>query len=331
MWADVELLFERTRSRGQEAVTKKFSRWLRNAWSVFHHQPFRLHLYGIMFIQPCAYICYADHGCAVYSEPLHFVDNPHHTQSLTSFLAGFIANPGRRGRDPTVKTGDTVYIHHAGKTWAELPNGRLCYRPCLVGRNIRVVEVKEQDTQFRECRKVMKSTWEEKLPPASSPPSEVEVLKILLEANVRGLPQPYFLESAIVRDGGLEVETRGFPENCEVALVATTNLMARMQSSYVASNTSKPLAPGANVDDPLLPRAKDQRQGFNQPLEVRRWLARILMSYCVPLREAMRTRGPEDLIRIIRDAMIVYYEAYKLPESGFIHGGKYFMNVLYSG
>jgi hypothetical protein len=55
------------------------------------------------------------------------------------------------------------------------------------------------------------------------------------------------------------------------------------------------------------------------------------MSYCVPLKEAMRTRGPESLMRIIRDAMIVYYEAYKLPESGFIHGGKYFMNVLCSG
>jgi hypothetical protein len=38
----------------------------------------------------------------------------------------------------------------------------------------------------------------------------------------------------------------------------------------------------------------------------------------------MRNHGPESLMRTIRDAMIVYYEAYKLPESGFIHGGKYF-------
>ena len=51
------------------------------------------------------------------------------------------------------------------------------------------------------------------------------------------------------------------------------------------------------------------------------------MSYCVPLKEAMRSRGPEELMRIIRDAMIVYYEAYKLPESGFIQGGKHFINV----
>jgi hypothetical protein len=177
---------------------------------------------------------------------------------------------------------------------------------------------------------VMKSTWEEKLPPASSPPSEVEVLNIFLKANVRGLPQPYVLESAIVRDDdNLEVETRSFPENCEVALLASTaNLMAKMQKSYVSNHTSKSLAPGANVGDPLLRRIKVQRQQFNEPLKVRRRLTRILMSYCVPLKEAMRTRDPESLMRIIRDAMIVYYEAYKLPESGFIHGGKYFVNVF---
>src|SRR2546421_12787043 len=104
---------------------------------------------------------------------------------------------------------------------------------------------------------VMKSTWEEKLPPASSPPSEVEVLKIL-KANVRGLPQPYELESAIVRDDdNLEIETRSFPENCEIALPASTEkLMKKMRESYVSSQTSKTLAPGANVGDPLLPRAK---------------------------------------------------------------------------
>ena len=63
----------------------------------------------------------------------------------------------------------------------------------------------------------MKSTWEERIPPASSPPSEVEVLKILLKANVRGLPMPYHLDSAVVRDNGdLEMETRSFPESCEL-------------------------------------------------------------------------------------------------------------------
>ena len=55
------------------------------------------------------------------------------------------------------------------------------------------------------------------------------------------------------------------------------------------------------------------------------------MSYCAPLKEEMRDGGPQSLMRTIRDAMIVYYEAYKLPESGFIHGGKYFINVLCFG
>ena len=36
IWADVELLFEHTRS-GKEAVTLKFLQWLRGAWSVFYN------------------------------------------------------------------------------------------------------------------------------------------------------------------------------------------------------------------------------------------------------------------------------------------------------
>src|SRR2546423_8734999 len=172
-WPNVELLFEHTRS--EEAVTKKFSQWLHGAWSVFHHQPFRRHLYGIMFIQPYAYVGYADHGCAVYSEPLDFVKNNQHTQFLIDFLTGFIANPERRGRDPTVTVEadeiDMVHIRHAETTWAELPKNPLCYRPCLIGRNIRVALVQDQGAKFPKNKMVMKSTWEEKFPPASSPPS----------------------------------------------------------------------------------------------------------------------------------------------------------------
>src|SRR2546429_3111241 len=107
--------------------------------------------------------------------------------------------------------------------------------------------------------------------------------------------------------------------------------MEKMQETYVSNHTSKSMALGANTGDPLLHRVQIQRRQFNEPLEVRRRLTRVLMSYCVPLKEAMRARPPESLMRAIRDAMIVYYEAYKLPESGFIHGGKYFLNVLCSG
>jgi hypothetical protein len=114
-------------------------------------------------------------------------------------------------------------------------------------------------------------------------------------------------------------------------IVNQLGITTEMQTSYFSNHTSKPLAPGANIDDPFLHRVKIQKQQFNEPLEVGRRLTRVLMSYCVPLKEAMRTRGPRSLMRIIRDAMIVYYEAYKLPESGFIHGGKYFMNAMCSG
>jgi hypothetical protein len=258
-WANVELLFEHTRS--QDKVAMKFPQWLHGAWSVFHHQPFRRHLYGIIFTKPRAYVCYADHGCAVYSEPLDFVKNNRHTQILVDFLTGFIANSEHRGKDPTVEKEDRVYIRHAGTTWAELPQNPLCYHPCLVGRNIRVALVQDQNAEFPEGRMVMKSTWEEKLPLASSPPSEVEVLEILVKANVRGLPRPHKLESAIVRDGvsNLEVETRSFPENCEVALSASNeDVMEKMQESYyyVSENTSKTLAPGASIADPFLRRAR---------------------------------------------------------------------------
>jgi hypothetical protein len=165
---------------------------------------------------------------------------------------------------------------------------------------------------------VMKSTWEEKLPPESSPPSEVEVLERLLKANVRGLPKPYSLESAIVKDDGdLEVQTSDFPEDCEVALPAATKKpFEKTRESYTSHHTSKPLAPSADVNEPYLERVLPRR------------LTRVLMSYCVPLKEAMRDDGPKSLMRIIRDAMIVYYEAYKLPESGFIHGGKHFINLF---
>lgn len=331
-WADTQLLFEHTDS--QESATAKFLQWLRNAWSVFYHQPFRRHLYGIMFLKPHAYICYADHGCAVYSEPLHFVDNNEHTRYLTDFLSDFIANPECRGKDPKVKEeGNNVYIHHAGKMWLELPEGLLWYRPCLIGRHIRVALIEPQAVEFSEPRVVMKSTWEEKLALDSSPPPEAEVLDILLKAEVRGLPQVYELEHAIVRDdNNSSVETSGFPENCKVALPASTEkLMKKMQNGFVSSQTSKYwVSTEGPAVEPFAPKLKVRRKGFNETLEIRRRLTRIIMSYCQPLKDAMRNAGPKSLIRTIRDAMIVYYEAYKRPQHGFIHGGKRFMNDIVS-
>src|SRR5205814_5908583 len=115
-------------------------------------------------------------------EPLYFAENIQHTQFLIEFLSAFIANPECRGQDPTVrKANNEVYIRHAGKTWLELPNNLLWHRPCIIGRNIRVAMVEHQGTRFPERRVVMKSTWEEILPPESSPPPEAEVLKILLK------------------------------------------------------------------------------------------------------------------------------------------------------
>ena len=138
------------------------------------------------------------------------------------------------------------------------------------------------------------------------------------------------LDDAKIRDDtNLEVETRRFPENCNVAFPALTgNLMAKFQSGFASSHTSKSRDLGSIKCLDSLGRVKVQRQKFNEPLDVRRRLTRITMSYCTPLKEAMRNENAKSLMRTIRDAMIVYYEAYKRPESGFIQGGKHFMIVF---
>ena len=83
----------------------------------------------------------------------------------------------------------------------------------------------------------------------------MDVLKILLEAKVRGLPMPYHLESAVVGDNGdLEMETRSFPENCEVALqAANTKQMEKMETGFASS--PKHVTGGARIE----------RQDFNKP------------------------------------------------------------------
>jgi Fungal protein kinase len=325
-WTDVELLFKHAES--SKAVSVKFLQWLRNAWSVFYHQPFRRYLYGIMFIKPCAYICYADHGGAMYSEPLCFVNNGKHTQFLIDFLSGFIANPEHRGRDPTVEK--KVYIQHVGKRWFKLPQGLLWYRPSLVGRHIGVALVKPEEGEFPDRRVVRKSTRKEKTPPKSSPPPEAEVLSILLNSKLRGLPVVYDPDYAIVRDdSNLEVETSSFPKNFEVAIPASTGrYLELLDTDCDSGNTSMYGVASRGVFNRFfVPQLQSRRQTLNEPLEVYRRLSHIVMPYCEPLKCAMRGKGPKQLMRIIRDTMIVYYEAYK---HGFIHGGKRFLNNLYT-
>jgi hypothetical protein len=322
----VELLFEHTQS-SIEKITEKFLQWLRGAWNAFYHQPFRRHLYGILFLKPYALICYADHGYARYSEPLDFMKNPQHTQFLMDFLADSIAEPEHRGRDPTVtvdpKEGRT-FIQHAELKWAEVSEGLLCYRPSLVGRNIRVARVELVDSPDNEW--VMKNAWEEKLQRPSPPPEE-KILRILDEANVRGLPQLHELcRSTGEGDGNVEVETREFPENCENSLAALEGKsMKKTQALFISGHTSQSMpssAPTGVADERLLGRFQLQRRHFNECIGVRRRLTRVILSYCQPLRQAMHNSGPKELMRTIRDAMIVYYEAYKRPEHGFLHGGK---------
>ncbi|KIX09839.1 uncharacterized protein Z518_00920 [Rhinocladiella mackenziei CBS 650.93] len=272
--ADVELVFEHTQSPIQKA-SEKFLQWLRSAWNVFYHQPFRHYLYGILFLKSYALITYVDHGSAGYSEPLDFVKKPEHTQFLADFLADFIAEPEHRGRDPHVtahQQDGSIFIEYAGITWTEVPDSLLCYRPCVFGRHLRVTRVHPADSPNDKW--VMKDAWEEKVEHPSPPPEE-EVISILVEANVRGIPQLH-------------------------------------------ESTSRE----------LLQQAKEKRKLFNECTDMRRRRARLIISYCQPLKEAMRNARPKELMRTIRDAMIVYYEAYKRPEHGFLHGDISIENIM---
>ncbi|RMZ85508.1 hypothetical protein DV736_g6573, partial [Chaetothyriales sp. CBS 134916] len=315
LWENISLLIEHSQISVKDA-SKKFLQWMRNAWNVFHHQPFRRHLYGILFLQPHALICYADHGFAGYSEPLDFSANSEHNNYLMDFLHNFIAHPEHRGQDPTVtiKAGRT-YIQYCGTRWIELPEKRY-HRPSVTGRNVMVVRVKRAGPageELDDCEGtewVMKLSWEEILK-NSSPPPEQEILRILDRANVRGLPKLDL--STILSDE--EIITRGFPEDCKNAFtVFQGKTMAQIESSYLLSS-HRP-APGLSTQQHL-PQVRLQKSFFNERLEVRRRLYRTVMSYCQPLTEAMRNGGPKELVGSICDAMIVYFEVYM---NGFLHG-----------
>ncbi|KIX02535.1 uncharacterized protein Z518_08476 [Rhinocladiella mackenziei CBS 650.93] len=338
-WAHVELAFEHTQSSVQKAP-EKFLQWLRSAWNIFYHQPFRRYLYGILFLQPYALITYVDHGCAGYSEPLDFVENSQHTRFLADFLADFIAEPEHRGRDPHVTThrqDGSIFIEYAGIKWAEATDSLLCYRPCVFGRHLRVTRVQPADSPNDKW--VMKDAWEEK-PEHQSPPPEEEVLRILVEANVRGLPQLHEScrsttegsDNVEASGDNTEVLTSEFPSNCENALAAVMDrTMKVVKSSFVSGRTSKfdptGVSPGTTGKD-LYFRVNGQKKNFNECTDVRRRRARLIISYCQPLKEAMRNAQPKELMRTIRDAMIVYYEAYKRPKHGFLHGDISIENIM---
>ncbi|KIW99755.1 uncharacterized protein Z518_10683 [Rhinocladiella mackenziei CBS 650.93] len=338
-WAHVELVFEHTQSPIQKA-SEKFLQWLRGAWHVFYHQPFRRYLYGILFLKPYTLITYVDHGCAGYSEPLDFVKKPQHTQFLADFLADFIANPEHRGRDPHItahQKDGSIFIEYAGIKWTEAPNSLLCYRPCVFGRHLRVTRVHPVDSPNDKW--VMKDAWEEKLEHPSPPPEE-EVISILIEANVRGIPQLHEScrsttegsDSVEASDDNMEVLTSEFPPNCENALAAITKqAMMVVESGFVsgrASKSSSSRPPTGTTGQEHLQQAKGKRKLFNKCADVRRRRARLIISYCQPLKEAMRNAQPKELMRTIRDAMIVYYEAYKRPEHGFLHGDISIENIM---
>ncbi|OCL09557.1 hypothetical protein AOQ84DRAFT_375730 [Glonium stellatum] len=292
-WTNVELLMEHSSKSYTDTthVNEVHNKWCKNAEQVFRYQPFRRFLLGILFIRPVAYISYLDHTENVLSSPLLIMQERSHTILLQEFLTAFIAQPDHRGQnlDARERDGD---IYFAQSWWHEIDV--LYYKPLIHSRHVRVAVVEptkdlastnqgqksssESDAvELSASGVVMKTSWEY-IPPVGAPPStEVDILKVLFEANVKGLPYPYYLDKAVVGDSHGTVTTARFPDYVTHALPAKSNGRSRQ-------------------------------------------LTQVMLSYCQPLTSIVTSVDSRMLMRIVRDAAIVYYDAYISPDHGFLHG-----------
>ena len=132
----------------------KFSQWLRDARTVFQQQPHRRFCFGVIFLKPDAYLCYADHGCAAFSEPLKLTPLSDGSGFLVKFLTSFLKSSDRqRGRDPLILEENATTILKQGVPalldrtrhlllgrccWAKPPGLRFRRRRLKKKRNLQV-------------------------------------------------------------------------------------------------------------------------------------------------------------------------------------------------
>ena len=301
----------------------KLSQWLRDARTVFHQQPYRRFCFGIIFLKPQAYLCYADHGCAAFSEPLKLMQLSDGSKSdgskfLVHFLTSFLqSSDWQRGRDPDIlEENDTTVLKQGERRY--LIREDIHYSVAIVGRNLRVFVVQDKGS---ERRGVCKSMWEEipgTLRPGEATRDEIthdrefDVIKHLQDAQVRGLPQVWDMQHAEIKD--LYATTASFPAGGKVLNAPRKNVLGRsgLSSRYPehGNNQSEDVGTESDAESSLWSKARQRR------------LYRFVMSECQGLRAKIDQDGFGQLLPVVRDAMICYYECYKIPDPGQLQAGK---------
>ena len=276
-----------------------------------------------MFLRPCAFLCYADHGCAAVSEPLKITRQKDHLEFLVKFLASFMeSSDHERGRDPDIVENNSIEtLSHGSQHWTI--GKPLFHLTSLVGRNSRVFNVTNDGGDSRRVG-VCKSVWEH-VPVSASNTDEPEhvpenvVIGHLVQAGVEGLPEVWDIGHAKVESQ--YAETASLPTEGEA-------FAADMSGPTLANMTNKTMSVDLSASH-LINKAAGgltfahRRRHFFSPTNAQRQLYRVFMSKCEPLDTKIENAGLVALMPVIRDAMICYYECYKIPSPGWLQGGRY--------
>lgn len=304
---------------------------------MFQQQPHRRFCFGVIFLKPHAFLCYADHGCAAFSEPLELTQQSDGRKFLVKFLTSFLKSEDwQRGRDPDIKEQNgTATLIQGGQHY--LIGKDIFHSTALVGRNVRVFTVKEQGS---ERAGVCKSVWEE-IPSTlqsgeATHRSECDVIKHLQNARVRGLPEVWGIEYAQVKDpnaktasipkgkpfrGGMLPETLGKKTSRYVTTgQASAGRIVKSQGRKRKSSGISKARQSRSLSEEAI--TQSQEDDFFTLTNRQRQLYRIVMSECQGLEEKIRQDGFEELMPVVRDAMICYYECYKIPNPGQLQAGK---------
>ena len=316
-------------SDSRKVLEEKFSQWLRDAWTVFNQQPHRRCCYGVLFLRPHAFLCYADHGCAAVSEPLLLAERQGpHLEFLVKFLTSFMKSKDHeRGRDPElIEVNDTTTLTQGGHIWTV--GSHLFRTTNLIGRNIQVFNIIEQGGEERVG--VCKPVWEEiaeNTPQSAeaSHRSECIVIQLLDEAGVRGLPKVWGVQHAQVKDPYAKTAPVPLSGNVFKQGISPLTLEKKMSRNASSSQESAHLlAKQSSEEQSSRDEFSKEPSHFFSPTNRQRQLYRILMSKCQPLETTVNNEGFGALMPIIRDAMICYYECYRIPDPGWLQAGMYF-------
>ena len=194
----------------------------------------------------------------------------------------------------------------------------ISYSVTLVGRNLRVFAVQDEVSKRRA---VCKSVWEE-IPGTSRPGEathdettherEFDVIKHLPNAQVRGLPEFWDMQHAQIKDS--YATTASFPKGGKALKPPRKNAFGRsgLSTSYLEHGHTQSEEAGtqSKAESNLWDKGR-QRQ-----------LYRFVKSECQGLRAKINQDGFGELLPVVRDAMICYYERYKIPDPGQLQAGK---------